>query len=215
MDHGPFRPGLPRLLLGERPGRWGPKPLPGGQLAGLTRRVFVSGEVSLDVSFTAAQARLANLIGGGVLVSASAQAYSDGITGLAAVGPLGSALVLSRLCQVHVQDLKARGDSARFALRWEVAGPGGLFPALDADITLASAGNHAATLTLTGVYRTPLGTVSAELDWVIWHGVATATIQAFLRLLAEVIGRPAWAAGPAAKADDPDPPGVPPEPQIP
>jgi hypothetical protein len=96
--------------------------------------VFVSGEVSLDVSFTAAQAGLATLTGGGLLASASAQAYSDGITGLTAAGPLASALGLCRLCQVHVQDLKAGGDSARFALRW-VTGPGGLFPALDADIT--------------------------------------------------------------------------------
>jgi hypothetical protein len=178
--------------------------------------VFVSGEVSLDVGFTAAQARLANLIGGGLLVSASAQAYSDGITGLAAVGPLGSALGLAGVCQARFQDLKASGESARFALRWEVTGPGrGLFPALDADITLTPAGKHSTTLTLTGVYRTPLGTVSAELDWVIWHGIATATIQAFLRLLAEALARPARAAEPAAKADDPDPPRMPPEPPTP
>ena len=208
-------PGPLRLLPGERPGRWGPKPLPGGRLAGLTHGVFVSGEVSLDAGFTAARAGLVNLIGGGVLVSASAQAYSDGIIGLTAVGPLGSALGLPGLCQVHVQDLKARGDSARFALRWEVAGPGGLFPALDADITLASAGTHSTTLTLTGVYRTPLGIVSAELDWVIWHGVATATIQAFLRLLAGAIAGPARAGGPAAEAGDPDPARIPPEPQTP
>jgi hypothetical protein len=178
--------------------------------------VFVSGEVSLDVSFTAARARLANLIGGGFLVGASAQAYGDGITGLTAVSPLGSALGMPGLCQVHFRDLKAGGDSARFALRWEVTGPGGsLFPALDADLTLAPAGKHTALLTLTGVYRTPLGTVSAELDWVIWHGVATATIQAFLSLLTEAIASPAWAADPAAEADDPDPARMPPEPQAP
>jgi hypothetical protein len=165
--------------------------------------VFVSGDVSLDVSFTAAQARLANLIGGGLLASASAQAYSDGITGLAGVSPLGPALGLCRLCRAQFQDLKAGGDSARFALRWEVTGPGGLFPALDADITLTPAGKHCTTLALTGVYRTPLGTVSAELDWVIWHGVATATIWAFLGLLTEAIARPAGAAEPAARADDP------------
>jgi hypothetical protein len=147
---------------------------------------------------------LATLIGGGLLASASAQAYSDGITGLTAAGPLASALGLCRLCQVHVQDLKAGGDSARFALRW-VTGPGGLFPALDADITLAPAGKHSTTLTLTAVYRTPLGMVSADLDWVIWHGAAAATIQAFLQLLAAAIARPARVAEPAGSADDLDP----------
>jgi hypothetical protein len=181
----------------------------------LAHRVFVSGEFLLDVSFTAAQARLANLIGGGLLVSASAQAYSVGITGLAGVGPPGSALGLSRVCQVHFQDLKAGCDSARLALRWEVTGPGGLFPALDADITLTPAGKHVTTLMLTGVYRTPLGTVSAGLDWGIWHGVATATIQAFLHLLTEAIARPTVVAEPATKADDPDTPRMPSEPETP
>ncbi len=177
--------------------------------------MFVTGEVSLDVSFTAAQARLATLVRGGVLVSASAQAYSDGIAGLAGVGPPGSALGLPRLCQVHFQDLKEGGDSARLALRWEVTGTGSLFPALDADITLTPAGKHFTMLTLTGVYRTPLGTVSAGLDWGIWHGVATATIQAFLRLLTEAIACTDGAAESATKADDTNTPRVLPEPETP
>jgi hypothetical protein len=170
------------------------------------REITVPG---IHLSFTTAQARLAALIGGGLLASASAQAYSDGITGLTAVGPLASALGLCRLCQVHVQDLKAGGDSARFALRWEVTGPGGLFPALDGDLTLVPAGKHSTTLTLTAVYRTPLGTVSAELDWMIWHGAAAATIQAFLRILAAAIAHPARAAEPAATADGLDPSRMP------
>jgi hypothetical protein len=176
----------------------------------LAHRVFVSGEVSLNVSFSAAQVGLANLISSGLLVSASAQAYSGGIADLAGVGPLGSALGLCRLCQVYFQDLKADGDSARLALRWEVTGPGGLVPALDADVRLTPTGKRSTTLTLIGVYRTPLGTVSAGLDWGIWHGVATATIQAFLCLISEAIARPVRAEEPATKAD-PDIPRLPPK----
>ena len=174
--------------------------------------MFVSGEIVLDVSCTAAQARLVALIGGGVLDSASARAYRDGFNGLAGVGQLGVALGLPRLCQVYFQDLKATGDAARLALRWEVTGPDGLVPALDADITLTPAGRQSTTLTLTGVYRTPLGTVSAGLDSGIWHVVATATIQAFLRLLAAAIAR---GEEPATKADDPDTARVRPEPETP
>jgi hypothetical protein len=173
--------------------------------------VFVSGEVSLDVSFAVAEARLATLIGGGLLAGASAQAYSDGITSLAGVGPPGSALGLSGLCQVYGQNLKASADSARFALRWEITGPGGVVPALDADITLTRAGTHLTMLTLTGVYRTPLGTVSAGLDWGIWRGVATATIGAFLGFLTEAIASPARVEERATRAGDPDAPRVPPE----
>ena len=137
--------------------------------------MFVGDEVPLDVSFTAAQARLVNLIRGGLLGGASQEAYSDGITGLARVGPMGSVPGLSRLVQVHFRELKASDDSARLALRWEATGPGGeLFPALDADITLTPAGNHSTTLTLTltGAYRPPLGTVGAELDRAILYRVA-------------------------------------------
>jgi hypothetical protein len=88
-----------------------------------------------------------------------------------------------------------------------------LFPALDADITLTPAGNHSTTLTLTGAYRPPLGTVGAELDRAILYRVAAATIRAFLHRVADAIVHPARAAEPRTKAADPDPPGLPPEPE--
>jgi hypothetical protein len=73
----------------------------------LTSGVFVNDEQLLDVSFTAAQARLANLIRSGCAGKLPARA--------------------------------------------------GLFPALDADITLTPAGEDATVLRLAGAYRPPLG----------------------------------------------------------
>jgi hypothetical protein len=94
-----------------------------------------------------------------------------------------------------------------------VAGPGGaLFPALDADITLAPAGVRAATLTLAGAYRPPLGAVGAMLDQAVMRRVATATIRAFLHHVAEAIVYPASAAGPRAGVPGAGPPLLPPEP---
>jgi hypothetical protein len=182
----------------------------------LTGGVFVGDEVVLDVSFTAARARLANLTRGGVLLDASKDAYGDGITGLARVGPLGSAPGMSRLVQVHFQDLCAADDSAGLALRWEVTGPGGgLFPGLDADITLTRAGNQATLLKLNGAYRPPFGTLGAELDRAILHRVATATIRAFLNRVADAIVHPADAAEPGTDVANPDPSRLPPEPETP
>ncbi len=179
-----------------------------------TGGVFIGDEVLLDVSFTDAQAGLANLIRDGLLASVSNDAYGDGITGLARVGPLGSAPGLSRLVQVHFRDLRATDDSAGLAMRWEAVGPGGgLFPALDADITLAPAGEQATLLKLAAAYRPPLGTVGAELDRAILHRVAAATIRAFLSRLADAIARSGGAAGSAAALADPDHPQPPPEPQ--
>jgi hypothetical protein len=54
-------------------------------------------------------------------------------------------------------------NRARLCLRWEAIGPdGALYPALDADLTLASAGETITLLTLAGVYRLP-GQAAAEL----------------------------------------------------
>jgi carbon monoxide dehydrogenase subunit G len=158
--------------------------------------VFIGDEVVLHVSFTAAKARLANLARGGSLVSASADAYDEGITGLVRVGPLSSAPGMSTLVEVHFLDLVSREDSALLALRWEAMGPGGrLFPALDADITLTPAGEHATLITLAGAYRPPLGTLGATLDRAILHRVAAATIQTFINRVADAIAHPASGMG--------------------
>ena len=94
-------------------------------------------EALLDVSFTAARARLADLARGGLLLSAAEDAYGQGITGFVRVGPAG----LSRLVQMQIRELAERDGRAGLAIRWEVTGlGGGLFPVLDADIMLAPAG---------------------------------------------------------------------------
>jgi hypothetical protein len=149
----------------------------------------------LDVSFNAAQARLANLTREGTLLDASQDAYGQGIIGVVRIGPLGSAPGMSRLVEVHFRDLVIHENSAVLTLRWEAIGPGGgLFPALDADITLSPAGEDATLLTLAGAYRPPLGTLGARLDQAILQRVAAATIRAFLDRVVDAIAYPASAA---------------------
>jgi len=104
----------------------------------LTCPVFIGTEIQLDIGFSAAQARLANLARGGLLRRVSHDAYDEWGAGLARVGPLGAAPGMSRLVRVEFRDLVARAEAAVLALRWEATGAaGGLFPVLDADITLA------------------------------------------------------------------------------
>jgi hypothetical protein len=148
--------------------------------------MFVREELQLAAEFAATRDRLSAVAHSGTLLTA-AQAASDGSgtrdsgTGLTRVGPLGPVRGLSRVVEVEFGELVEHEESVQLALRWEVAGPGGgLFPALDADITLARVGERATTLTLTGVYRPPLGCVGAGLDQAILHRVAVATIRDFL-----------------------------------
>jgi hypothetical protein len=147
--------------------------------------MFVGDEVVLDVSFAVARARLADLMGNELLRSASEDAYGAGITGLVRVGPRG----LGKVVRVHVRQLAETGGHAGLAIRWEATGPGGgLFPALDADITLVRAG-QTTLLVLAGVYRPPLGPLGVALDRAVMHRVAAATIRNFLgRLAASVTG---------------------------
>ena len=70
------------------------------------------------------------------------------------------------------------------------AGAGGrLFPVLDADLTLAPAGQNAASLRLDGTYRPPLGSLGAELDRLLLYRVAEATIHNFLERVAAALAQ--------------------------
>ena len=145
----------------------------------------------MDVGSDAARARLAKLSRGGLLTAASADAYGQGIADLVRVGPLGPVPGLSRLAEVRLRDLAGSDDRAALALRWEAIGPGsGLFPVLDANLTLTAAGEQASSLTLTGTYRPPAGAMGAILDRTILHQVAAATIREFLARVAETIASP-------------------------
>ena len=76
-------------------------------------------------------------------------------------------------------------------LRWQATGPGvALFPALDADLALTPAGEHASRLSLAGACRPPLGPVGAGLDRAIFHQVAQATIRSLLARVADTLTRP-------------------------
>ena len=114
------------------------------RLSAWSTGVFIGTEARLEVGFSTAQARLANLVCGGLLEDACHEAYDTWTTGLARVGPFGAAPGVSRLVQVHIRTLAQQEDSARWAMRWQATGAtGALFPALDADLKLTPAqGRH-------------------------------------------------------------------------
>jgi hypothetical protein len=150
--------------------------------------MFVGDETQLEVGFDAAQAGLATLVRGGSLTAVSAKAYGEGLTGLAQVGPPGSVRGISRLVKARSRYQVTGDEAAMLTLRWEATGPGGLlFPALDADVTLTPAAEHATLLRLAAAYRPPHGSLEAGIDQVILLQVATATIRTFMNLVADTI----------------------------
>jgi hypothetical protein len=86
------------------------------------------------------------------------------------------------------------GGATTVGLRWEATGAAaGLFPVLDADITLTPEGEQRTRLALAGSYRAPLGRLGAGLDKAILHRVAAATIRALLADVADALTSPATA----------------------
>jgi hypothetical protein len=158
--------------------------------------MFLTDQRVCPVSVGAARARLVNLAHGGWVSTASAAAYQDGLGQLVWVGPLGDVPGLSRLVRVHFLDPVDRDGATTMAMRWEATGvTGRLFPALDANLTLAAAGDQATQMTLTGVYRSPLGALGAGLDRALLHHVASATIHSLLARVSKALEAPAAATG--------------------
>jgi len=164
--------------------------------------MFVGDEVRLDVGFAVARGRLTRLSESGVLFGTSEDAYNHET--LARVGPAG----VSKLVRVQVRELSWTDRSAGLALRWEVTGVGGgLFPVLDADLTLAPARDRGTVLRMSGAYRPPLGSLGEALDLAVLRRAAAATIRNFLaRVAAQITGQPGSL--PEAALPPVPPPGV-------
>lgn len=147
--------------------------------------MFVGDEMRLHVGYAVARERLLRLSESGVLIRASQDAYGTARVGMAGV---------SKLVRVQARELSWADHSAGMALRWEATGPGGgLFPVLDANLTVTPAPGPGpdTLLKLAGVYRPPLGPMGQALDRAILHRVAAATVCRFLaRVAAQLTGQP-------------------------
>jgi hypothetical protein len=153
--------------------------------------MFISTQSRLDIGFSAARDKLTGLARDGLLGRISGDAYDEWQTGLARAGRRGTMLGMYRIARVRVTGMLMHGNSALWAMRWEVAGHGGaLVPVLDADIKLTPAGPDATVLTVYGVFRPPLARPAAGADLAVTYQVAQATIQAFTSHIAASIAGP-------------------------
>jgi hypothetical protein len=84
--------------------------------------MFAAHEVTLDLDFPAARARLALLMRGDWLDSVSQDAYAEGLSGQLRVGPFGPVPGMSKLVEVRLLDPVPHGDGLVVPLRWEATG---------------------------------------------------------------------------------------------
>ena len=153
--------------------------------------MFARQEVAVDLDFPTAKARLALLMRGDWLEGLSQDAYAEGLSGQVRVGPFGPVLGMSKLVQVRMLDPVPHEDVVVVPLRWEATGRmGRLFPVLDANLTLAADEHGKAVLRFAGVYRPPLAGVGEDLDRIVLHRVADATVRSLLTRIAGLLADP-------------------------
>jgi len=114
------------------------------------------------------------------------QANFKGDRLLAEVG-FGEAIHLRRKVTVEIGKPIHASSKSFFPLRWTASGPAGLFPALDADIEVASLGSDRAQLAISARYVPPLGAIGRTIDRALLSRVAEATVKDFLDRVAEAI----------------------------
>jgi hypothetical protein len=78
-----------------------------------------------------------------------------------------------------------RNEVTIVPIKWQATGSPGLFPGLEADLEVAAIGPMFTQLTLRGRYEPPLGTLGRQIDRLLLHRVAEATVRSFMRRLAE------------------------------
>jgi hypothetical protein len=143
-----------------------------------------------------AQARHRLLISvSGLWQQVAEAAYDEGEELLSRVGPFGPIPGLSKAVTVQVGMVRDRGEGFVVPLRWSATGPTELFPVMEADLEVAPLGAQESQLRLSGSYDPPLGPLGRQLDRLLLHQLAEATVRAFLsELVAALLADPA--AGP-------------------
>ncbi len=80
----------------------------------------------------------------------------------------------------------------RIPMRWTPTGPGGIFPALDADLEIGTLAPGRTQLAMSARYTPPLGPLGRAIDRVVLFRVAEATLKDFLdRVGAALLALPA------------------------
>jgi hypothetical protein len=147
--------------------------------------MFVEAHLTLPLPLPAAQAALERALADGGLVAESQSAYDEGLGYLMRVGPRAGRGLRK---QVLVKMLPSRvvGQTTVVPLRWEATGATGrLFPSLDANLGLTSAGDTTTVISLHGRYDPPMGAFGVGIDRALLSGTATATAEALLREVAD------------------------------
>ncbi len=154
--------------------------------------MFVTEETTIALPFGWAVAQLGSTIESGCFDEVSDQAYAAGLAVLARTGPLRDVRGLAETVQVRLAGPRERKTGVAYALRWEASGPaGGLFPVLDADLSLIRVDASRTRLAIIACYRSSPGTHSVQLDRLFLSGIARTPLRSLLDSVVREMTQPA------------------------
>jgi hypothetical protein len=102
----------------------------------------------------------------------------------ARVGFRAPATRISKQVELTVGEPEVAGQWLVVPIGWRATGPSQLFPVLDGKLTVQPLGPRSSVLWLGASYQPPLGALGREVDEVVMHNVAVATIKDFVEGLA-------------------------------
>lgn len=133
----------------------------------------------------------------GLWQQVAAAAYDEGEELLSRVGPFGPVPGLSKAVTMQVGKARDRGEGFVIPLQWSATGPAELFPVMLADLEITPLGADQSQLRFSGSYDPPLGPIGRQLDRLLLHQLAEATVRALLgQLVAALMKEPASRRGP-------------------
>lgn len=118
------------------------------------------------------------------IASAAVSACDQGEEMVMRLGPHAEG-GLSKRVRVHLGRAYSRSGGMVVPINWVATGTPGLFPEMDADLEVEPIDHEMTQLTISGLYRPPLGAVGRTLDALVLHRLAEASVRCFLQQLAQ------------------------------
>jgi hypothetical protein len=94
---------------------------------------------------------------------------------------------LDKQVEIEFGDPHRLPTKTRLPMTWRATGAERLFPALDADLEVASLGPSRTQLSISARYKPPMGPLGRALDRALLHRVAEATAKDFLDRVGEAL----------------------------
>ena len=111
-------------------------------------------------------------------------AYEEGeqlsLRVISSIGPIR----VSKRVSAELGEMAVRPDRVTQPLRWRAVGATGLFPAMVADLELTPMGTDMTSISFMGRYVPPLGPLGREVDRMLLHRLAQASVRALLARVA-------------------------------